>query len=163
MAQRWTDDDVRYLTEHYNEEAVRTIASALGRSEKAVWRKAQEMGLKRPEREPTEYEALPLDTQPENWPYSLERGLHLVTKKVLPRIQRRLGTLVEYGDVYNAAYLWMCSAPYYNMASLEGRLLRIFSDRGMNDGETYVPSATRQDLGAAWSPDAGSGKDVNHG
>jgi hypothetical protein len=81
---------------------------------------------------------------------------------VLPRIQRRLGTLVEYGDVYNAAYLWMCQAPYYNMMSLEGRLLRIYSDRGMNDGETYVSSATRQNLGAAWGPDSGSGKDVSH-
>lgn len=162
MAPRWNEDEVRYLQEHFDSAvAVTEIATALGRSVRSIVNKASELSLNRPPPVPT-YDTLQLTDKPENWPYTLAAGLGIVTKKVLPRIQRRLGTIVEHDDVYNAAYLWMCRAPYYNMSSLEGRLLRIFSDRAPGEGEVYTPNQTRLDLGAAYAPDAGTGEDIAH-
>lgn len=163
MAKGWNADDNQFLEEHFGTWTNAEIGAALGRSPHAVLCRAQRMELNRPVRALTPYIRLDMETQLHNWPYPLSEGISRVARKILPRIQRRLGTLVEYGDVFNASYLWMCQNPYYNMRALEGRMLRMYSDRGINDGATWMGGQSRLDLGATWGPDAAVGKDDEDG
>jgi hypothetical protein len=104
--------------------------------------------------------ALDLDSVPEKWgTTTLGQGLKEVTKQILPKIQRRLGTLVEYDDVFDSGYLWMCRNPGYGTLSLRRRLLRLFSS-GDKSGNAWAGGFVRQDLGTAWPPESAPREEV---
>ena len=156
---RWNEDDERFLEEHYANQPLEWVAKQLGRTAQSIVTHASRKGMTR--RAPPEYHTFQMDDTPEKWSFTVQEGLTRITNRIIGRIQKRLGTLVEFGDVFNTGYLLICRAPYYHPRSVEGRLLRLFSDSGVNSKQRqWAGGKLRTELGCAWPPESSPRKAV---